>query len=73
MEKLTLDGIQTLIHYPKPCHLQAAYSSQSSYITNQPLIISELLSNQLLSIPMDPSMPDIEVDRVIASINQFKI
>jgi len=27
----------------------------------------------LLSIPMDPSMLDIEVDRVIASINQFKM
>ena len=73
IKKLALDGIQTLIHYPKPCHLQTTYSSQSSYRAKQPLVISELLSNQLLSIPMDPSMLDIEVDRVIASINQFKM
>ena len=73
IKKLALDGIQTLIHYPKPCHLQTTYSSQSSYRANQPLVISELLSQQLLSIPMEPSMLDIEVDRVIASINQFKM
>ena len=73
IKKLDSDGIQTLIHYPKPCHLQSAYSASGSFIMRQPLVISEMLSSQVLSIPMDPSMPQCEVAKVINSINQFKM
>ena len=73
INKLEADEIQTLIHYPKPCHLQAAYSTNRSFNTSRPLEISEILSNQILSIPMDPSMTEFEVTKVIDSINQFKI
>jgi len=73
VEKLNKDGVQTLIHYPTPCHLQVAYSDNLSFRTSQPLFLSELLSNQILSIPMDPTMTNIEIGIVINSINQFSL
>lgn len=73
IDKLAADGIHTLIHYPKPCHLQDVYSKPQSFKSSQPLKISEMLSNNILSIPMDPSMTAIEVDQVIESINQWTV
>jgi dTDP-4-amino-4,6-dideoxygalactose transaminase len=73
INKLEMDGIKTLIHYPKPCHLQSAYAVSKSFKKSQPLKISEILSKQILSIPMDPSMTEFEVTKVIDSINRFTI
>jgi dTDP-4-amino-4,6-dideoxygalactose transaminase len=71
INKLILEGVQTLIHYPKPCHLQSAYSKAHSFRTSRSLDKSETLSKSILSIPMDPSMSESEVDQVIRSINEF--
>jgi dTDP-4-amino-4,6-dideoxygalactose transaminase len=73
IDKLAADGIHTLIHYPKPCHLQDAYNKPQSFKSSQPLIVSDLLSKNILSIPMDPSMTKVEVDQVIESINQWTV
>lgn len=73
IKHLSTAGVHTLIHYPKPCHLQAAYSKPSAFRSASALKISEELSQTILSIPMDPSMSKSEVDHVIESINQFTL
>lgn len=60
-------GIQTLIHYPIPPHKQQAYSH---YVEIQ-LPLTELIHQQVLSIPLDPTMSDDAVKQVIAAMNEF--
>lgn len=60
-------GVETLIHYPTPLHLQEAYSEYSSLS----LPVAENLQQQILSIPISPVTTDEEVQHVIESINDF--
>ncbi len=66
---LTAHGIETLIHYPVPPHKQAAYSE----FNHLSLPITELIHNQVLSLPMGPAMHDEEVKQVAAAVNSFKV
>ena len=61
------NNIQTLIHYPIPPHQQQAYRewNQSSYP------VSEMLHQQVLSLPMGPTMTNEQVNRVIEVVNSF--
>jgi dTDP-4-amino-4,6-dideoxygalactose transaminase len=70
MKHLADQGIQSLIHYPVPIHLQAA----CSYITRDPkgLSISELHAHTCLSIPCHPQMINNDVFKVIEVINSFR-
>lgn len=61
------NGIQTLIHYPKPPHKQKAYS-EWNHIS---LPITEKIHKQVLSLPMDPTMTDAEIEYVIQTVNGF--
>lgn len=68
LQKYLLDnGIQTVIHYPIPPHLQEAYSEWS----NLNLPISEEIHSQILSLPISPVMPILEVQEVIKVINAY--
>lgn len=60
-------GIQTLIHYPIPPHKQHAYS----HYADLQLPLTELIHQQVLSIPLDPTMSDAAVKQVIAAMNEF--
>lgn len=60
--------IETLIHYPTPIHKQSAYKE----LNNISLPISEAIHKQILSLPMDPTMSNEEIDYVIKSVNGFK-
>jgi dTDP-4-amino-4,6-dideoxygalactose transaminase len=60
-------GIQTLIHYPVPPHKQAAYSEYR----NADLPITEKIHNEVLSLPMGPTISDDEVASVINACNAF--
>jgi dTDP-4-amino-4,6-dideoxygalactose transaminase len=73
IEKLALDGVETLIHYPTPCHLQDAYREKKLFLTRRGLKDSERLSKRILSLPMDPLMSEGEVDQVIGSVNRFSV
>lgn len=54
---LAARGIETLIHYPTPPHLQAAY--RDAGITAGSLPIAERLAGEVLSLPIGPHMtPD---------------
>ncbi|MNL10466.1 dTDP-3-amino-3,6-dideoxy-alpha-D-galactopyranose transaminase [compost metagenome] len=61
------NGIQTLIHYPIPPHKQEAYKELSSLY----LPITELIHEQVLSLPISPVMSDEEVDKVINVLNNY--
>lgn len=61
-------NIQTLIHYPIPPHKQKAYHS----LVDMHLPITEALHQQVLSLPMDPTMSRDAIDAVIESANAFR-
>jgi len=64
---LARQGIQTLIHYPVPVHLQAAYRDLG--YAHGDLPITEQAAQEVLSLPlypeMDPGAPDIVGQAVI--------
>lgn len=64
---LTNLGIQTLIHYPTPPHKQHAYK-QYSHLS---LPITERIHQEVLSIPIGPTMAKNDVQRVIDACNSF--
>ncbi|HAU4928081.1 DegT/DnrJ/EryC1/StrS family aminotransferase [Aeromonas hydrophila] len=64
---LSKQDIQTLIHYPIPPHKQKAYPAFQNY----QLPLTELIHQQVLSLPMDPTMSDEAVTKVINAVNGF--
>lgn len=67
-KRLQEAGIGTLIHYPIPPHLQAAYAGNGFHAGQFPL--AEQMANQLLSLPMGPQLDDRSADHVIAAIRR---
>lgn len=66
---LTDQGVQTLIHYPIPPHKQQAYSAWNNIL----LPLTEQIHEQVLSLPLDPTMTEHTVTEVIKAINGFKV
>jgi dTDP-4-amino-4,6-dideoxygalactose transaminase len=66
---LAAKGIQTLIHYPVPPHLQGAYSNLGYPQGAFP--ISEQIHRQVLSLPIGPHLADDQVSGVIDAIRSF--
>ena len=62
--KLKEAGIPTAIHYPRPLHLQEAYFDLGYRKGDFP--VSELISEQILSIPMSPFLCKEDQDFIIA-------
>lgn len=62
-------GIGTLIHYPIPPHLQAAYAGMSPAAGSFP--IAEQYAKEVLSLPMGPHMSLSDVDTVIQHVRGF--
>lgn len=70
LQQYLLDrGIQCLIHYPIPAHLQQAYA----YLGYKPgdLPTTEHIVKRILSLPMFPELTDEQVDEVIEGIKDF--
>lgn len=63
-------GVGTMIHYPIPPHLQGAYAELGYVVGDLP--VAERIHAEVLSLPMDPSMSDISVAKVIACCRSFK-
>jgi dTDP-4-amino-4,6-dideoxygalactose transaminase len=70
-EKLQLwlkaNGIETLVHYPCAPHQQRAYPQYQQLS----LPVTEELQHLVLSLPMDPTLSDEQVDWVIQICNQY--
>ena len=66
---LSLNGIQTLIHYPIPPHLQECYADEWNGLS---LPIAERLAKQELSLPISPVMTKEEAGVIVSVLNVFK-
>lgn len=64
--ELELQGIQTGIHYPIPCHLQPAFQHLEYTLGDFPN--AETLSQEILSLPMYPSLSDGQINRVVTAM-----
>ncbi|MEE1676029.1 DegT/DnrJ/EryC1/StrS family aminotransferase [Agarivorans aestuarii] len=62
-------GIQSLIHYPTPPHQQAAYLE----FNHLSFPMTESIHQQVLSLPMGPTMTEVEVGAVVDAVNAFVI
>lgn len=63
---LAENGIHTLIHYPIAIPDQNAYAGLLSKCE-----VASRMAGEVLSLPVDPCMTDVEVDRVIDACNRF--
>ena len=61
------NGIQTLIHYPIAVHKQEAMKE----FKDLKLPITELIHEQIVSIPLNPTLSVQEQDYIIAKLNEF--
>ena len=62
-------GVNTLVHYPIPPHLQEAYKDANFAETYS---ISEAIHREALSLPMGPHLSEEEAMRVVASARSFR-
>lgn len=70
LQKYLLEnGVQTLIHYPIPPHLQRAYSEWN----NLSFPITEQIHTQELSLPLNQTMSIDDVKMISDLINKFSI
>ena len=60
-------GIGTMVHYPRPPHLQPAFADAARRAA---LPVSEALAGEVLSLPMWPAMTERHVDRIAAAVRQ---
>ncbi|MCG3864087.1 MULTISPECIES: DegT/DnrJ/EryC1/StrS family aminotransferase [unclassified Photobacterium] len=67
-EYLNKNNIQTVIHYPIPPHKQKAYN-EWSYLN---LPITQKLHKEVLSLPIDPTIENSDIDYIIDKINKYK-
>jgi dTDP-4-amino-4,6-dideoxygalactose transaminase len=68
-EKLSGEGISTLIHYPVPPHKQIAYKNGIDNYPNLP--ISERLADEVLSLPLGPHLSSDDLQAVVDAINRW--
>lgn len=66
-QHLAAQAIQTLIHYPIPPHQQQAYQEWNG--RSYPL--TEAMHQEVLSLPMGPTMTEDEALKVAAAVNEF--
>ncbi|WP_433779250.1 DegT/DnrJ/EryC1/StrS family aminotransferase [Flavobacterium anhuiense] len=63
------NGVQSLIHYPIPPHLQEAYSSLGYKVGDFP--ITENMANTCLSLPLWPGMIKEDLDTIVKLLNKI--
>ncbi|NES06256.1 MAG: DegT/DnrJ/EryC1/StrS aminotransferase family protein [Okeania sp. SIO2F4] len=68
-EKLGAAGVSVGIHYPIPCHLQPAYQNLGYKQGDFPN--SEILSQQILSLPMYPVINEEQINHVVETMFQI--
>jgi dTDP-4-amino-4,6-dideoxygalactose transaminase len=68
-EALAADGVETLIHYRIPIHLQPAYRDLGYMAGDFP--VAEKLANTMLSLPFHPWLDDAEISHIFESVHRF--
>ncbi len=64
-------GVATDVHYPVPDHLQAAYAKGEHPANASSLAASEAASQEVVTLPCFPGLPDADVDSVIAAVRSW--
>lgn len=64
---LAENGIQTMIHYPIPPHHQQAYKEFKEYS----FPITEQIHQQVLSLPMGPTLSEAQAASVVEACNKY--
>ncbi|MBI1293213.1 aminotransferase class I/II-fold pyridoxal phosphate-dependent enzyme [bacterium] len=64
--RLTEAGVGTMIHYPIPPHMQAAYAGLG--LAPDALPLARRLADEVLSLPMGPQLAMANAGRVIAAV-----
>jgi UDP-2-acetamido-2-deoxy-ribo-hexuluronate aminotransferase len=65
-EKLRRAGVPTAIYYPKPLHLQPAFSHLGHRTGDFP--VSERLAQRIFSLPMHPYLSEAQQQRIVAAL-----
>ncbi len=63
-------GIPTAVHYPMPLHMQECFSYLNYKEGDFP--ISEKISKEIMSLPMNPFLTDEEIEYIVDSIKSFE-
>jgi dTDP-4-amino-4,6-dideoxygalactose transaminase len=63
-------GVDTLIHYPIPPHLQPSYRDLTRSEDN--LEVAEQISREALSLPIGPHLSNMDLSEVLAALSSFK-
>ena len=66
---LNENGIGTGLHYPVPVHLQKAYAGNGYKEGDYP--ITEMVSSEILSLPMFPELTEEQINYVVNKIMEF--
>ena len=66
-EYLKTQGIETMIHYPIPPHKQKALFNWN----NLSFPITEKIHDEVLSIPLNSSLSEDEIQHIIATLNRY--
>jgi dTDP-4-amino-4,6-dideoxygalactose transaminase len=61
-------GVQTEIHYPVPDHRQPLFGARFAGVH---LPATELLANEILTLPCHPALSEEEISHVIDACNRF--
>ena len=69
MARLKERGIETLIHYPIPLHLQPAFAPLGGRPGDCPA--AEAAAREILSLPLHPGMTDDDARFVAASVREL--
>ena len=62
-------GIPTVVYYPRPLHRQTGYLQEKTVRTG--LAVSEMLCEQVLSLPMHPYLDATTQSEIIKSVKEF--
>ncbi|WP_457640390.1 DegT/DnrJ/EryC1/StrS family aminotransferase [Persephonella sp.] len=60
-------GIETMVHYPVPIHMQKAYKE----LNKEKYPITEQLSKEIVSLPIYPTLNEEYLEYIISVINEF--
>ncbi len=66
---LKKNGINTLIHYPVPVHMQRPYQHLKK---RAPLSVTEQISREILSLPMHPWLSGEEIKKIAIQVKDYE-
>ncbi|OBQ55558.1 DegT/DnrJ/EryC1/StrS family aminotransferase [Tamlana sp. s12] len=61
------NGIESFVHYPIPIHKQLAFKNWNAVSLHK----TESIHNEVLSLPMNPMLNDVEVNKIVSVLSKF--